>query len=92
MYAIRSYYDTVFKVIKDRFDPPKDISKEKVKQKYYLVKEHDRLGRMADTQEFTNFELPRARFSEALLKELLEVAPSAVELHPDRVVIRHLYT
>jgi len=85
-------YDTVFKVIKDRFDPPKDISKEKVKQKYYLVKEHDRLGRMADTQEFTNFELPRARFSEALLKELLEVAPSAVELHPDRVVIRHLYT
>lgn len=85
-------YDTVFKVIKDRFDPPKDISKEMVKQKYYLVKEHDRLGRMADTQEFTNFEIPRARFSEALLKELQEVAPSAVELHPDKVVIRHLYT
>ncbi len=51
-------YDVVFKVIKDEFTPPKDVSHEQVKAKYRLVKQHDRVGRMADTQEFTNFEFP----------------------------------
>ncbi|USD38395.1 bifunctional isocitrate dehydrogenase kinase/phosphatase [Ferrimonas sp. SCSIO 43195] len=84
-------YDVVFKLIKDRFAPPKESNKEEVQQKYNLVKEHDRVGRMADTQEFRNFAFPRHRFSPALLEELLEVAPSEVELDGDRVIIRHLY-
>ncbi len=63
-------YQTVFKVIKDHFAPQKDITREQVKQKYYIVKTHDRVGRMADTQEFVRFALPRARFSAELIEEL----------------------
>ncbi|MFK0571239.1 bifunctional isocitrate dehydrogenase kinase/phosphatase [Endozoicomonas sp.] len=84
--------DMVFKIIKDRFAPPKDISKAMVKDRYYLVKTHDRVGRMADTQEYSNLILPRFRFSEALLAELQQVAPSTVIVYGDKVLIRHLYT
>ncbi len=84
--------DMVFKVIKDRFAPPKDISKAMVKDRYYLVKTHDRVGRMADTQEYSNLILPRFRFSDELLEELQQVAPSTVIVYDDKVLIRHLYT
>ncbi|WP_419535546.1 bifunctional isocitrate dehydrogenase kinase/phosphatase [Endozoicomonas sp.] len=84
--------DMVFKVIKDHFAPPKDISKAMVKDRYYLVKTHDRVGRMADTQEYSNLILPRFRFSEELLEELQQVAPSTVIVYDDKVLIRHLYT
>ncbi|MDP2559788.1 bifunctional isocitrate dehydrogenase kinase/phosphatase [Psychrobium sp. 1_MG-2023] len=84
--------DIVFKIIKDKFEPPKTVSKKIVKEKYQLVKEHDRVGRMADTQEFSNFSFPRARFSQELLDELLKVAPSIVELTDEQVIIKHLYT
>jgi isocitrate dehydrogenase kinase/phosphatase len=70
----------VFKVIKDEFTPPKEVSHEQVKEKYRLVKQHDRVGRMADTQEFTNFEFPLDRISPELLAELKAVAPSALTL------------
>ncbi|WP_067584936.1 bifunctional isocitrate dehydrogenase kinase/phosphatase [Endozoicomonas ascidiicola] len=82
----------VFKVIKDHFAPPKDISKTMVKDRYYLVKTHDRVGRMADTQEFSNLILPKDRFSEELLEELQAVAPSTVIVYGEKVLIRHLYT
>lgn len=84
-------YDVVFKLIKDRFAPPKESNKQQVQEKYNLVKEHDRVGRMADTQEFRNFAFPRHRFSPSLLEELLEVAPSEVEVEEDRIIIKHLY-
>jgi len=42
-------YGYVFKVIRDRFPPPKDVTHEQVKQRYQQVKLHDRVGRMADT-------------------------------------------
>ncbi|MGL4918128.1 MAG: bifunctional isocitrate dehydrogenase kinase/phosphatase, partial [Aeromonas allosaccharophila] len=85
-------YDVVFKVIKDEFTPPKDVSHEQVKAKYRLVKQHDRVGRMADTQEFTNFEFPLDRISPELLAELKVVAPSALTITDDKLVIKHLYT
>lgn len=85
-------YQTVFKVIKDRFAPQKNITHEEVKEKYYVVKTHDRVGRMADTQEFENLSFPRARFSPDLIQELLAVCPSAVEMNEDEIIIRHLYT
>lgn len=85
-------YQTVFKIMRDRFAPQKDITREQVRDHYHLVKTHDRVGRMADTQEFSNFSLPRARFSPELIEELLEVAPSSVTLTPERVIIHHLYT
>ncbi|WP_151448854.1 bifunctional isocitrate dehydrogenase kinase/phosphatase [Lacisediminimonas profundi] len=81
----------VFKVIKDFFPPPKETTREQVQKKYLLVKYHDRVGRMADTLEYSDVAFPRARFSEALLAELKQVAPSVVEEEQDQIVIRHLY-
>nr|WP_086940519.1 bifunctional isocitrate dehydrogenase kinase/phosphatase [Thaumasiovibrio occultus] len=84
-------YGFVFKLIKDKFAPQKAMTHEMVKEKYKLVKEHDRVGRMADTLEYRNFVFDRARFSEALLEELLEVAPSIMKVTKDKVLIKHLY-
>lgn len=84
--------DTVFKVIKDEFAPPKKVTHKIVKEKYRLVKEHDRVGRMADTQEFSNFHFPRQRISDTLIKELQDVAPSQIVLTENEVIIKHLYT
>lgn len=85
-------YQVVFKVIKDRFSPTKSVTRQQVKDAYYLVKTHDRVGRMADTQEFSNFVFPRARFSAALLAELQRVAASSLTITAEHVVISHLYT
>ncbi|MCW8330101.1 bifunctional isocitrate dehydrogenase kinase/phosphatase [Photobacterium sp. SDRW27] len=85
-------YDFVFKIIKDKFAPQKAISHATVREKYKLVKEHDRVGRMADTQEYRNFTFERHRFSEELLEELLEVAPSNISVAGDQIIIKHLYT
>ena len=84
-------YDFVFKIIKDRFTPPKDMTREQVKAKYALVKRWDRAGRMADTQEFTNLAFARERFSDELMEELRKVAPSVIEEHGKALVIKHVY-
>jgi len=85
-------FRTVFKVIKDRFDPGKTMSRENVREKYRLVKRHDRVGRMADTQEFSNFIARQDHFAPDCLAHLLEVAPSTVTLRGDKVIIKHCYT
>ncbi|NND66175.1 MAG: bifunctional isocitrate dehydrogenase kinase/phosphatase, partial [Halioglobus sp.] len=84
-------YDFVFKIIKDRFTPPKDMTREEVREKYALVKRWDRAGRMADTQEFTNLAFARERFSDELMEELQEVAPSVIEEHGKALIIKHVY-
>ena len=81
----------VFKVIKDHFPAPKETTRELVKEKYLLVKYHDRVGRMADTLEYSNVAFPRARFSDELLAELKQVAPSLIEEDQDQVIVKHLY-
>ena len=53
----------VFKVIKDYYPPQKDTTREQIKGKYLLVKQHDRVGRMADTLEYSEVGFPRDRFS-----------------------------
>jgi isocitrate dehydrogenase kinase/phosphatase len=85
-------YQTVFKIIKDHFPPQKHITREQVREKYHIVKKHDRVGRMADTQEFENLVLPRSRFTQELIDELRAVAASSVEITEDAVKIRHLYS
>ncbi|MDF2183082.1 bifunctional isocitrate dehydrogenase kinase/phosphatase [Neptuniibacter sp. CAU 1671] len=85
-------YPVVFKVIKDHFSSSKQITREGVKEKYQLVKRHDRVGRMADTQEFTNFSFPLERFSTELINELEAVAGSSLRVEGDRLIIRHLWT
>ncbi|KQR79609.1 isocitrate dehydrogenase [Burkholderia sp. Leaf177] len=81
----------VFKLIKDNFPPPKETTREKVEDKYRLVKRHDRLGRMADTLEYSSVALPLSRLDDALLKELKKEVPSMIEYEGDKLVIRHLY-
>ena len=81
----------VFKVIKDFFPPPKETTRAQIKEKYLLVKHHDRVGRMADTLEYSNVAFPVARFSEELIAELMRHAPSLVEYEGDRIIVRHLY-
>jgi len=84
-------YDFVFKIIKDRFTPPKDMTRQQVMDKYRMVKRADRAGRMADTQEFNNLAFARNRFSDELMEELHAVAPSMIEEHGKALVIRHVY-
>jgi len=81
----------VFKVIKDFYPPPKDTTREQIKGKYLLVKQHDRVGRMADTLEYSDVAFPRARFDDELVAELRHFCASLVEDEGDSLVIRHVY-
>ncbi|CDF85367.1 Isocitrate dehydrogenase kinase/phosphatase [Pseudomonas knackmussii B13] len=85
-------FNTVFKIIKDNFNPAKTVDHATVVQKYQLVKNHDRVGRLADTQQFADFRFPLSKFDPECLAELLEVAPSTVVLEGDVVLIRHCWT
>jgi isocitrate dehydrogenase kinase/phosphatase len=87
----------VFKVIKDFYPPPKETSREKIKSKYLLVKQHDRVGRMADTLEYSEVAFPRSRFTDELIAEIEKFAPSQLEIS-DRdgdgqleVILKHVY-
>ena len=84
-------YPYVFKVIKDRFAPPKKTDRATVKEKYQTVKMHDRVGRMADTLEFSHVAFPVERFSGELLEELQKEITSSIYIEGGFVIIRHLY-
>ena len=81
----------VFKVIRDRFSDTKAFGRDTVKDRYFLVKKHDRVGRMADTMEYSDVALPKSRFAPELLTELLEAIPGSLQLEDEMVVISHLY-
>ena len=84
-------YPYVFKVIKDVFGPGKDTDRATVRSKFEMVKHIDRVGRLADTLEFTALALPYERFSAELLVELRALAPSMIEKDGDSLVIHHCY-
>ena len=81
----------VFKVIRDHFAPPKEMDRQTVKDKYQLVKYHDRVGRMADTLEYSLVALPLERFAPELIEELKTHAASSIEFEGDQIVIKHMY-
>lgn len=81
----------VFKIIRDRFDPPKKVMRSQVQEKYLLVKFHDRVGRMADTLEYSNVALPLDRIGSELLAELRRLAASSIEEDGESLVIKHVY-
>lgn len=83
--------DRVFKVIKDNFAPQKEVTEVQVMACYQLVKEHDRVGRMADTQEFEHFVLPKKNISPELMTELHREVPAKIEDLGDSIALRHLY-
>jgi isocitrate dehydrogenase kinase/phosphatase len=84
-------FDVVFKVIRDRFAPPKTVVRRDVLDKYYLVFRHDRAGRLVDAQEFKMLRFPRTRFEPNLLEHLLESTAQTVLVDGDDVVITHCY-
>lgn len=81
----------VFKLIRDHFDPPKTSSRKDVRGKYQLVKFHDRVGRMADTLEYSNVAIPLNRIEPALMDELRATAESSLEIAGENLVISHIY-
>ena len=81
----------VFKVIKDFYPAQKETTRELIKGKYLLVKQHDRVGRMADTLEYSNVAFPMTRFDADLVAELRHFCPSLLEEDGDALVIRHVY-
>jgi isocitrate dehydrogenase kinase/phosphatase len=87
----------VFKVIKDHYPPQKDTSRDLIQRKYLLVKQHDRVGRMADTLEYSYVAFPRARFDDELIEEIQKHAPSQIEISDrdgdgqEEVIIKHCY-
>ncbi len=84
-------YPYVFKVINDQFPPPKEVDRETVKRKYQIVKMHDRVGRMADTLEYSHAAFPISRITDELMTELKTKCAKSLEIEGDRVNVRHLY-
>jgi isocitrate dehydrogenase kinase/phosphatase len=84
-------YPYVFKIIRDVFAATKEVDHDTVKAKYMLVKKVDRVGRMADTLEFSLVALPKKRFSDELVEALRKHVPSLLEEDGDDLIIKHLY-
>lgn len=83
-------YRNVFKVIRDRFEKPA-TTREGVLASYRSVFRGQRVGRLADTQEFEHLAFDRARFTDECLAELLDKAPSSIRVEGDRVIVDHCY-
>jgi len=84
-------FDVVFKVIRDRFAPPKTVLREEVMAKYQMVFIHDRAGRLVDAQEFRRLRFPRARFAPELLDELQRETAGTVHEDGAALVFDHVY-
>ncbi|MBP7256327.1 MAG: bifunctional isocitrate dehydrogenase kinase/phosphatase [Chitinophagales bacterium] len=85
------YYNFVFKIIKDKFDNPKTVTREQVIKKYEEVEINDRVGRLAYAHLFEHLEFPRHLFSAELEEHLKEVAKETVEFKDDVVIVKHVY-
>ncbi len=84
-------YDVVFKLVRDKFDAPKDIDRADVLRRYRMVFEHDRAGRLVEAHEFEHLRIARNRFESSLLEELARDASRTVKIDGDDVVIAHAY-
>ncbi|MBK8318899.1 MAG: bifunctional isocitrate dehydrogenase kinase/phosphatase [Betaproteobacteria bacterium] len=84
-------YPYVFKIIKDVFGASKNMDRATVKRKFMMVKQVDRVGRMADTLEFSNAAFPLNRFDPEVMEELQTLAPSCFEIDGETLIIKHIY-
>ncbi len=84
-------YPLVFKVIRDRFAYPKAMSHQDVEDKYSLVFQMDRVGRLLDTQSYQFLRFPRSRFSPALLEELTTRCADSLTEDGDDLIIHLCY-
>ncbi len=85
-------FNVVFKAIKDSFGAPKNTTRRAVMEKYHFVFVRDRVGRLADAQEFEHLEFPRRCFPDELLEYLVRVAGATIRVEGNRVIARHVYT
>lgn len=83
--------DLVFKVIRDDFGYGKSTTREEVMRRYQMVFVRDRVGRLADAQEFEHLTFDVERFEPGLLDELERGASRVVHVERGRVDIAHLY-
>ena len=84
-------YDVVFKLIRDRFDAPKESDRGDVMCRYRMVFEHDRAGRLVEAHEFEHLRIARDRFKSSLLEDLTRKAGGTVRVDGRDVVIGHAY-
>jgi isocitrate dehydrogenase kinase/phosphatase len=84
-------YDVVFKLIKDRFDYPKDTSRAEVMRRYRMVFDHDRGGRLVEAHEFEHLRIAHKRFDPSLLEDFRKNAAQTVRFEGDDVIIAHAY-
>jgi len=84
-------YNYVFKIIRDKFENPKNITRAQVIRKYEEVEINDRVGRMAYAHLFEHLEFDKHMFSDELIEELQAVAKGTVEFTDDKVLIKHVY-
>ncbi len=85
-------FNVVFKAIKDNFGAPKNTTRRAVMDKYHFVFVRDRVGRLADAQEFEHLEFPRRCFPDELLEYLVREAGATIRVEGSRVIARHLYS
>jgi isocitrate dehydrogenase kinase/phosphatase len=67
------------------------MDRAQVQDRYLLVKHHDRVGRMADTLEYSDVAFPLGRFDAALVDELRRLAPGSIEYEGEHLIVKHLY-
>ena len=84
--------NAVFKVIRDRPVPPKQVSRREVIDKYQFVFLTEHGGRLADTQEFAGLSLPDRAFTDSVRAELVADAQETAQVVGDHWVFSHLYT
>lgn len=84
-------HDLVFKVIRDRFPPQKQMTPADVADRYRIVSRHDRAGRLVEAQRFVDLRLPALSFTPELLRELAEQASRSVSVSAGQVTISTVY-
>ena len=83
--------DLIYKLIRDRFDTPKQTTAKQVMEKYDYVFKHDRAGRLVDVQTFENLELEECCFTPELLAEIQSEALRAATVQAGCVILHHAY-
>ena len=67
------------------------MSRQQVEEKYALVFNLDRVGRLLDAQPYRHLRFPRDRFAPALLEELLQQCAQTVRVDGDHVEVALCY-
>jgi isocitrate dehydrogenase kinase/phosphatase len=84
-------FDVVFKLVRDKFPPSKNTTRQEILAKYELVFKHDRGGRLIDAQEFKRLKFPKSRFAPELLDELMRETANSVHVEGEELLFDHMY-